>query len=81
MSALGTGILLRFKYNPIKAVMAAYPEHEFLPWKFRSVFKHYWKKTENLQALMKWVGSQLNYTCMEDWYKITTENLIELECT
>jgi hypothetical protein len=49
-----------------------YPEHEWVPWKFR-VNTGFWNDITNQREYMNWVGKQLNYKEMSDWYKITQE--------
>jgi G:T-mismatch repair DNA endonuclease (very short patch repair protein) len=51
---------------------AIFPEYKWLPWKFNLTPKNYFTKQENLQSYMKWLGKELEYNTMEDWYNLTT---------
>jgi len=71
-------MLVGFKYNICKALSTAYPNHTFLPWKFKQVPKLFWKDRDNLQQLMTWLGEQLGYKAPEDWYQLTAARMAEM---
>ena len=50
-----------------------YPDHNWLPWKFNAVPKHYWREMKNQKQYLEWAGKQLNTKEMSDWYKIKNE--------
>ena len=39
--------------------------------------KGYWKKKENHTKYIEWLGKKLGYTTLEDWYKISTKDIID----
>jgi len=55
----------------------AYPEHTFLPWKFKRVDRKYWDKQEHVTQFLHWMGSQLGYQSMESWYNVTAKMFVE----
>ena len=67
--------LLSRKYNGLlQCLKSIFPNYEWLPWKFTNSLKGFWDNIENQKAYMKWLGNKLGYTCMEDWYKISTKD-------
>jgi hypothetical protein len=72
--------MLKSKYGGHVAhlVKDMYPEHEWLEWKFVSVPSKLWAKEATRKKFMKWAGSQLGVNSMEDWYSITTRQIVEL---
>ncbi len=70
----GGGLLSNMYNNSVSLLISTvYSEHEWLPWRFSQVSKGYWNDMKNQRNFMDWVGKQLNYRDMEDWYKITME--------
>jgi len=49
----------------------AYPEHKWLPWKFAHKPVSFWRSLDNQREYLDWLGKELKFTRMEDWYKIT----------
>jgi hypothetical protein len=54
-------------------VSKAYPEYEWLPWKFSQVPKEFWGDIQNQKNFVDWVGKKLKYNKKEDWYKLSKE--------
>src|SRR5690348_7097251 len=72
----GEGLLTNYYDNTLsKALQNVYPEHKWCPWKFKVIPKGYLAKKENQREFMEWLGKQLGYKCLEDWYKVTKEAL------
>ena len=61
--------------SPSQALQAVYPEHEWLPWKFSNSPKGFWKKKENQKKFFDWLGKELGYKTLDDWYNITTSTI------
>ncbi len=51
-----------------------FPDHDWVPWRFRNVPHGYWSKPENRQRYVRWLGKQLGYTKPEHWYRIARED-------
>src|SRR5690349_21128292 len=75
----GGGGLLRnsFGNSPSKALKSIYPDHEWKLWNFKTVPQGYWEKTENQRAFFDRLSKTLGYECLEDWYNVTREDIIE----
>jgi len=53
------------------ALSKVFPEHEWLPWKFRKVPGKFWDSKNNRLAYFKWLAIALNVKNMEDWYQLS----------
>ncbi len=51
-----------------------FPDHDWVPWRFRNVSHGYWSKLQNRQRYMRWLGKQLGYIKPEDWYQVSRED-------
>jgi len=55
-----------------------FPEFEYLPWLFESgVPPGFWEDIENIRSYMRWLGNELGYESMEDWYAIRVDHFKE----
>ena len=67
----GSGLLAGYyKDSPSLFVKSIFPEHEWLEWKFCSIPHYYWKDKQNHKTYTNWLGIELGYKNMEDWYNI-----------
>ena len=58
-------------HSPIhKLVTDAYPEYEWLPWRFNKCPFSYWNDLKNQRKFMDWAGKQLGIKDMNDWYNV-----------
>jgi len=73
--------MIQFGKLPWKALSAAYPEHNFLPWRFKQVPKQYWKDIDNIKSFLSWMSERLGYTRLEDWYNVQREDFVALSGT
>jgi len=73
----GGGALLQRYYNssPSSALKSVYPEHNWKLWRFHSKPKGYWNNEANHKQFFEWSKAQLGYKCMDDWYKVTREDI------
>ena len=53
-----------------------YPDHKWLPWLFKHVPSNWWESMENRLQYLEWLKQKLNYTTLEDWYKVTYEDFM-----
>src|SRR5689334_11130136 len=51
--------------------MEAYPEYEWLPWKFDQCPDGFWNDIKNVRKYMDWAGKELGVKEMSDWYNIS----------
>lgn len=75
---LGHTLMKKFGSSPLKALQVAFPEHHFLPWKFKHAPSNFWKNRENVTQAMQWVAEQLKFKSMEDWYRVDLQTLQKL---
>lgn len=69
--AKGGAFLLRYNSTVSAAVVACFPQHKWCEWKFRKTPKGFWAKRENRVRYLKWLGTQLGFRRMADWYGLT----------
>ena len=67
--------LWSFNGSPAALVMAAFPDHKWLPWMFDSAPKHMWENSQNIRAYFEWLGKVLGYNSLEDWYTISVTTI------
>jgi hypothetical protein len=73
------GGLLRAYYNnsPQQFVKEMFPHYEWKVYKFSQVPKEHWYEIKNRKEYANDLGKHLGYTKMEDWYKITQQQIID----
>ena len=49
----------------------AYPEYNWLPWKFSRLPLNYWGDVNNLKKYLEWAAKELNIKEMDDLYKVS----------
>ena len=59
-------------YGLIKSI---YPDYNWLPWKFNKMSNNSWKDPDLQKDYMNWLGKELGYTTMDDWYKISSKDI------
>lgn len=67
----GVQLLSLFERSPPKAVIRIFPEHKWQVYKFKDTPNWYWREPTNQREFLEFVGSELGYTKMEDYYKIS----------
>jgi hypothetical protein len=68
----GGGLLKKYNNSPWQVLETAYPEYEWLPWKFSRTPKNTWKSDKMVKKFFNWAGKQLGIKEPSDWYKMTT---------
>jgi hypothetical protein len=77
----GTSLLTGFYKNNLPvALMAAFPEHQFHLWRFKScrVPLRYWSDKANQKAFLEWCYSHLNLKSVEGWYNVRVATIASL---
>lgn len=69
----GERILSYYNNSLIQILKKFYPEHEWLEWKFSSVPNGFWEDSNNQLKFLDWLGKELGFKSMTDWYQITAE--------
>lgn len=73
----GSGLLGVFGDSIRELVEDAYPDDDWLPWKFHSTTRGFWRDGENRIRYLKWLGKKLTFSNPEDWYKIKRRNFFD----
>ncbi len=74
LTQLYGGYLLGLKTSYFDVLNEAYPEYEWLPWKFNTFSsKTLIINSNKRQKYMEWIANQFNIKEMNDWYKIKAE--------
>jgi aromatic ring-cleaving dioxygenase len=71
----GSGLIKCYNGSPSLFLKSVFPEYNWLEWKFTQTSQHFWKDIENHKKYAIWLGETLGYKNMEDWYKITCEQI------
>ena len=73
------GGLLREYYNnsPQQFVKEMFPHYEWKSYKFSQVPREHWDEIKNHKDFANDLGKHLGYTNMEDWYKITLQQIYD----
>jgi len=58
-----------------KALLAVYPEYPWMLWRFEQSPRTLWKDRESHRLFFSWLGNQLGYKTMDDWYNITWKDI------
>lgn len=53
-----------------------YPEYKFLPWKFKNAPRNIWEDENVVREYLYWVAKELNIQDLDDWYKVTNQQLV-----
>ena len=65
-----------FNTSLYTAFYYTYPEHVWHPWRFdQKLPDGYWDRIENQRSFMDWLGKELAFKEVEDWYKLTSKNI------
>jgi hypothetical protein len=74
----GSGLLHHIYSNSLlKALEDVYQYHSWLPWKFSErVRAGYWNELHHQRKFLNWLGLQLDFDHMDDWYKVTQKQII-----
>jgi hypothetical protein len=67
----GRPLLKLYNGSVLQLLESAFPEHTWLPWKFKQLPRSYWTVKENVDKYMGWLATELGMADMEDWYKVT----------
>lgn len=54
-----------------------YPDHQWLPWRFKYVPKGIWREPNNRKEFIEWCADQLGITSLDQWYKINSTEFAE----
>ena len=69
------GSLLTMHGSPLVALMAAYPDHNWIPWRFKRVPVGYWKSKDNVSRFLSELSDKLSIQTLDDWYRVDYKQL------
>lgn len=68
----GGGLLATvYRHSPLEALKDYRPDYDWKPWLLASTPQAYWKNRRNRIRYMAWLGEQLKFKRIEDWYGLT----------
>ena len=67
----GSSLIKHYNESIINLIKSAYPNYNWLPWKFNHAPKGFWSNENNVKEYMNWLSERLNIKTMEDWYRVT----------
>ncbi|MCP4659821.1 MAG: hypothetical protein GY856_30835 [bacterium] len=71
----GHSLMLRYSSSPCLVIIASFPEHEWLEWRFYKVALGFWNNADNRRRYFEWLGKRLGFEKTEDWYSLPLEAL------
>jgi len=73
----GAALLSQYGNSLTSIVSILFPSHNLYPWLFSSTPRGFWDKQENRLSYFYWLGKELNFTKIEDWYQLRLSHLLE----
>jgi hypothetical protein len=73
----GSRLLAQFGSSPCAIVQDAWPQYRWLEWRFRQVRQGFWDDPANRHRYMGWLGKQLGFRRLEDWYQLSKQPMTE----
>jgi hypothetical protein len=77
----GSIILSNFGNSPARMIKSTYPEISWNLWEFERVPHGFWESHENQFQFMEWLRIKLKIHHLEDWYKITMQDIADVAPT
>lgn len=59
-----------------EALSITFPDHHFVPFKFSSVTRDYWRDLKNQRCYTEWLYDHLSLKCLDDWYSVTVKDIV-----
>jgi hypothetical protein len=81
LKKLGAGNLLKIHYENslLNALKEVYPDKTWFPWPFNTRGSAgFWNQRGNIDLFVKELSSKLHIQTMEDWYKLSVEDFLQL---
>lgn len=74
----GLGLLGVFKDDLLPILQEHYPRFHWQPWRFRERrMGGFWRLRKNRVTYMKWLGKELKFKTLDDWYSISHRDFAE----
>lgn len=71
----GNGLMTHyFRHSPVAAIMDAFPEHKWQPWKFQRVPSGFWAELQNRKIFCAHLAEVKGFTSIDDWYNVDIDD-------
>eukprot|EP00026_Physarum_polycephalum_P005388 Phypoly_transcript_05422.p1 GENE.Phypoly_transcript_05422~~Phypoly_transcript_05422.p1 ORF type:complete len:507 (+),score=23.77 Phypoly_transcript_05422:84-1604(+) len=77
MNNHGEALVVRYRHSPSSVVSHIYPEYDWKGWLFSETSNMFWNDNNNIRDYMSWLGLQLGFTTMSDWYQIRCDHFFQ----
>jgi hypothetical protein len=74
-SSGGAGLV---RHSFVLSLREAYPNHDWLEWRFPIVSPDFWNNRDNQLRFVEWAGRKLGYKTLDHWYAVSREKLVNL---
>jgi hypothetical protein len=74
----GAGLIAQYDGSLSAALSKIFPDHHWQGFLFDRVSSGYWNDPANHKLYFEWIGQQLGVKQLEDWYKVSKQQLIEM---
>jgi hypothetical protein len=72
----GSWILNEYYDNSLQtALQDVYPEHDWQPWRFKTVARKTWSFFPNQHKFLQHVAKQRSFQSLDDWYDVTATDI------
>ncbi len=71
----GVGMVRYFNGSPSALLAASMPDYDWLEWRFTHVPNRFWSERRNRVRYLDWLGEQLGFKRLEDWYQVTKKDI------
>jgi hypothetical protein len=71
----GIDLLHMYRHFIGKMLEAIFPEFHWQMWRFERVPKNFWDKEDHVKEYLTWLADKLQIEILEDWHKISREQL------
>jgi len=66
----GSTLLSAYNCSPSRILTTLFPDHQWNLWKFEKSAARIWENKDTRLQFLKYLGDQLGFRSMEDWYKV-----------
>ena len=67
----GRRLLTKFCGHPVELLREYLPQGPWQEWRFGQVPNGFWQTRANRCRYLDWLGEQLGFTTLEDWYRLS----------
>eukprot|EP01122_Echinamoeba_exundans_P005105 TRINITY_DN15281_c0_g1_i1.p1 TRINITY_DN15281_c0_g1~~TRINITY_DN15281_c0_g1_i1.p1 ORF type:complete len:579 (-),score=58.97 TRINITY_DN15281_c0_g1_i1:528-2264(-) len=71
----GLSMLIYHDQSAQKVLRFAFPDHDWLPWKFQNRSKNVFSDLNVLKQFMDWISKQLDISDFSGWYRVTSKDV------